>query len=352
MSIELLNKIYNDPKQWLVGLRSLYEKANELRAKNDPPITLNQVRKFLLSIAAHQVNQPIRKQKRKDQRQILARAPGHIYQMDLTDMSVYAKSNFGIKYLLTCIDIDSRYAWARPLKNKTAEGVLEEFKVILEDKIPDSISTDNGSEFKGLFGQYVYDNNIKHTLNQPGDHNHMGIIESFHKTLRSRISKYMTINNTTRYVDKLDDIIEGYNNTKHSTTKGKPIDIFNGKAFNRQTVRVYKETGDFKIGDTVRILNDKKQFEKGTVPRWSADVFVIEEKVKNKYKTSHGAKLYRDVELKKAKPEDAVFDLRKKTNKLIANKKIANELKRDDIDKKNIIASRLRNRSGTRGKRL
>jgi hypothetical protein len=40
MIIELLNKIYNDHKQGLVGLRSLYEKANELRAKNDPPITL------------------------------------------------------------------------------------------------------------------------------------------------------------------------------------------------------------------------------------------------------------------------------------------------------------------------
>ena len=331
--MNVLQKIYADPKIGLMGIRGLYEKANELRAKNDKPITLKQVKEFLASNASHQVNKPIRKS--KTQRQILARAPGAIFQMDLTDMSVYARSNYNVKYLLTCIDIDSRYAWVMPLKNKTAEAVLEKFQQIAEDKKPESISTDNGNEFKGVFGQFLAKNNIKHTMNQPGDHNHMGIVESFHKTLRSRIAKYMTINKTTRYVDKLDDIVFGYNNARHSTTKGKPIDILNGKDFNRQEVTVYNEIDDFKPGDTVRILNDKKQFEKGTVPRWSADVYVVEEKIKNKYKTSYGKKLFRDTELQKA--TEGVFDLRGKTNKAIQKKKVAIELKRDGIDNKNIL---------------
>lgn len=331
----ILKKTYEDPKQGLTGALSLYEQVR------DQGFTLKDVKQFLKDNSTAQVTKRVVRP--KEQRQILAREPGHIFQVDLTDMSNFAKTNRGIKYLLTAIDVDSRYAWAKPIKNKTSEEVLSKFEDIIAEKKPEEVSSDNGSEFKSVFAKYLEKNGIKQVLNQAGDHNHMGIVESFHRVLRNRIAKFMTINKTTNYINKIDDIVEGYNNTKHGTTKGRPVDILNGKSKNMQRIKIYTE-GKFSPGDPVRILNEKKLFDKGTVPRWSADVYVIESKVKNKYKTSYGSKLFRDTELQKINQtseqgEEKTFDLRKKTKIATQKKKTAIELKKNDIDNKNIRRS-------------
>ncbi len=54
------------------------------------------------------------------------------FQADLVDMSAYSKENDDIKFLLTCIDVFSKYAWARPLKNKTGKEVTKAFESISE----------------------------------------------------------------------------------------------------------------------------------------------------------------------------------------------------------------------------
>ena len=58
------------------------------------------------------------------------------------------------------------------------------------------------------------------------------------------------------YIDKLDDIVNEYNNTKHITTKMKPIDVKDNTYMD-----FGKEVNDndpkFKVGDHVRISNTK-----------------------------------------------------------------------------------------------
>ncbi len=39
------------------------------------------------------------------------------FQVDLVDMSTLSKESDNIFFLLTCIDVFSKYAWAHPLKN-------------------------------------------------------------------------------------------------------------------------------------------------------------------------------------------------------------------------------------------
>ena len=49
--------------------------------------------------------------------------------------------------------------------------------------------------------------------------------KSFHRTLKNNIYKYMTSISKNVYIDKLDDIVNKYNNTYHRTIQMKPIDV-------------------------------------------------------------------------------------------------------------------------------
>ena len=81
------------------------------------------------------------------------------------------------------------------------------------------------------------------------------------------------------YIDKLDDIVDEYNNTYHSAIKMKPIDVKDNTYIN-----IGKEVNDndpkFKVGDHVRISKYKNIFIKGYTTNWSDEVFVIKE-IKN-----------------------------------------------------------------------
>ena len=59
-----------------------------------------------------------------------------------------AKGNDRVNYLLVVIDVLSKYAWVRPMKNKTSRSLLEEFDSILsEGRKLDKLKTDKGTEF-------------------------------------------------------------------------------------------------------------------------------------------------------------------------------------------------------------
>ena len=81
------------------------------------------------------------------------------------------------------------------------------------------------------------------------------------------------------FIDKLDDIVDKYNNTYHSTIKMKPVDVKSSKY-----IKSSKENNNrdpkFKIGNIDRISKYKNTFAKGYTPKWSEDVFVIK-KVKD-----------------------------------------------------------------------
>ena len=82
------------------------------------------------------------------------------------------------------------------------------------------------------------------------------------------------------FIDKLDDIVNEYNNnTYHSTIKMKPVDV-NPSAYINSSKEIYTKDHKFKIGDIARISKHKKIFTKGYIPNSSEEVFVIT-KVKN-----------------------------------------------------------------------
>ena len=103
--------------------------------------------------------------------------------------------------------------------------------------------------------------------------------ERFITTLKNKIYKYMTSISKNVYIDKLDDIVNKYNNTYHSTIKMKPVDV-KSNTYIDYSKEINNKDPKFKIGDIVRISKYKNIFAKGPTPNWSEEVFVIK-KVKN-----------------------------------------------------------------------
>ena len=186
-------------------------------------------------------------------------------------MQLLSKFNKGIKYLLCVIGFFSKYAFVVPLKDKKGISIVNAFQSILDKskRKPNKIWVEKGSEFYNTsFVMYSTNNEGKSV-----------VAERFIRTLKSKIYKYMILISKNVYIDKLNAIVNKYNNTYHTTIKMKPIDVKDNKYINTNKEINYKDP-KFKVGDYVRISKYKNIFAKGYMPNWSEEVFVID-RIKN-----------------------------------------------------------------------
>ena len=110
------------------------------------------------------------------------------------------------------------------------------------------------------------------------------VAERFIRTLKNELYKHMTATCKNVCYDVLDDVVNKYNNTKHSTIKMKPIDVGDTtkpSSLERNNKRVYidehnEKDSRFKIGDRVRISRYKNIFAKGYTPNWSKEIFIVD----------------------------------------------------------------------------
>ena len=140
------------------------------------------------------------------------------------------------------------------------------------------IWVDKGSEFyNNSFKKWLKDNDIEmYSIHNEGK---SVVVERFIETLKNKIYKYMTSVSKDVYIDKLDDIVNEYNNTYHRTVKMKIVDVKDNKYIDFDK-EVNNKDPKFKIGDHVKISKYKNIFTKGYTPNWSEEVFVIS-KIKN-----------------------------------------------------------------------
>ena len=166
------------------------------------------------------------------------------------------------------------------MKDKKIVSIVAAFQSILKqsNRKPNNIWVDKGSEFYNIsFKKWLQDKDI--VMYSTHNEGKSVVVERFIRTLKNRIYKYTTSISKNVYIDKLDDIMNEYNNTYHTTIKMKPIDVKYNTYINTD-----KEVNDkdrkFKVGDHVRISKYKSIFAKGYTPNWSEEVSVIKE-VKN-----------------------------------------------------------------------
>ena len=95
--------------------------------------------------------------------------------------------------------------------------------------------------------------------------------ERFIRNLKKKIYKYKTSISKNMYLDKLNDIMNKYNNTYHRTTKMKAVDVRPSIYidFNKEN---NKDGFKFKVFDSVRISKYKNFFVRDYVSNWSEEV--------------------------------------------------------------------------------
>ena len=107
--------------------------------------------------------------------------------------------NKGYRYLLTVVDVFSKYAWVRPLKDKTGGAVVKAFRSIFDEgRKPLRLQTDDGKEFYNKVVQELLRKSNVHHFSTSGDAK-ASVVERFNRTLKSRMYRYFTAKNTLRY---------------------------------------------------------------------------------------------------------------------------------------------------------
>ena len=78
------------------------------------------------------------------------------------------------------------------------------------------------------------------------------VFERFIRSLKTYIYEYMTSVPKNVYIDKLDDIVNKYNNAHHRTNKMKPVDV-KGNVYIDSGKEVNDKDPKYQVGDHVRI---------------------------------------------------------------------------------------------------
>lgn len=218
----------------------------------------------------------------KKESSIWVPSPRMLYQMDIKDLGSYKREEGeedfirgDLRYTLGCIDVNSRFAQVQLIPTRSEANLKEAFEKIMDVMgPPERLNADQ--EFNQ---QWVHDwadeNNVVLFFSNPNEYtNKNAIIEAFWKPW-SKIVRKFTIITGGDWTTHLDELIDSYNNRRHFTTHEKPVDVFEGRVPNRQTIVVAQAKG-FKVGDFVKIAQKPQPFRKALDRNLSREVYEIE----------------------------------------------------------------------------
>ena len=224
---------------------------------------------------ANELHAPVKKKFQR--RHVVSYGNDDVWSCDLVEMQEWSKQNKGFRYLLNIIDVQSKFAWSVPLLDKTANTVLDAFKKVVKNsgKTPRHLWVDEGKEFYNFkMDFWTKENNIIR-YSTHGEHK-SAVVERFNRTLKQKMWKMFTAENTRKWIDKLDELMHEYNNTVHSTINMTPTEALTHKISSRTNVTV-NVPPKFQVGERVRVSRIKGIFEKGYLPNWSEAIYIVHE---------------------------------------------------------------------------
>jgi len=208
------------------------------------------------------------------------------WQMDLVDLSKQPKAlkrlNKEFVFILVGIDVLSRFVVSVvPLKRKNGEDVSRAMeKVYARYGAPALLHVDRGKEF---YNAHVHALNKKHGVHMFSSHSEYkaAIVERFNRTLKERVKRAQARARSNRWIDFIDDAVDGYNDTPHSSLSGyTPRHVYENddamvEVWARQQ-RGKRRSAKFRVGDRVRVHRSRFLFEKGSTRQvWSDEVFLV-----------------------------------------------------------------------------
>ena len=169
----------------------------------------------------------LHKPKRKNyiRRKIIVNHIDEIFAADLVEMQKFSKINKGYRYLLTVIDIFSKYAFVIPLKDKEGITIKNFLPKIFNKRKPKFLWTDNGKEFyNNQVNDLLEKNNIK-LYSTNNSEIKSSVIERFNRTFKNMMYKKFTENNNTIFYNIIDKLVNKYINKYHRTIKMTPVEV-------------------------------------------------------------------------------------------------------------------------------
>lgn len=216
-------------------------------------------------------------------RRVMVRYKDAQWQSDLVDVRALSASNERTGYILTIVDLFSKFAWGLPIKRKTGDEITRAFKTVFKERQPERIQTDRGSEFINKNTQALFaSKNIKWFATQ--NENKAQTVERFNSSLQQLMYRYFTANKTKRWLEVLPKLMENYNNSYHRSIKMTPVEA--SKAENESAVweslygslfPLKKTKPTFQVGDTVRIFKHRGKFKRGYTANFTNEWFRVSE---------------------------------------------------------------------------
>ena len=252
------------------GVRPLSQKTK---------LSPERVKEWLTTQDAYTLHKPIRY--KFPRRRVIVAGPHQQWQADLIDVSRLSRYNRGFKFLLTCIDVFSKKAWVIPLKDKTGMTLVNAFEFI-RSPLPQTLQTDKGTEFTNRKFQQWLTKHMVHFFTTENEDIKASIVERFNRTLKSKLWRYFTRNDTLSYIGVLQAMVEVYNRTPHRSIGMAPLDV---TTRNKASVwfRLYADPVPYKepslrVGDSVRLSKARRTFKKGYLAKWTEEIFTIVER--------------------------------------------------------------------------
>ena len=212
-----LASIYLDPGHPAIfgGLDAVYRAVKE-KGKNK--ISCKQVQDWSSQEDVYTLHKPARRHYKRSR--VVVFGIDEQFQVDLADVQTLNRYDRGYKYLLTCIDVFSKYAWVVPSKTKQGQELVKAFQTILASgRKPSKLQTDQGTEFLNrVFQKFLRENKIEFLTVK--SELKASVVERFNHTLKN-----FTAKNNLTYIDVLPQLIRSYNNTYHRSIKMKPSQV-------------------------------------------------------------------------------------------------------------------------------
>ena len=186
----------------------------------------------------------------------------------------------GYSYILTVIDVFSKYAWAIPIKRKTGDDMSNALRSILGKRKPRKLHTDKGSEFINKTTKHLLKENDMHwcaTENETKDQ----VVELLNRTLKTRMWKYFTNKGDMIWVKVLFDFLHNYNTTKHRSIGMTPTEASLTQNEKEVYIRLFPDKNlkikkpRLAVDNLVRITVKRGDFRKGYRPNFTKELFRV-----------------------------------------------------------------------------
>ena len=277
-----LRDLYYNPEIGFQSVSRLYQKAKEEGLK----VSRKKVGEWLKTQDTYTRHKPL--VKKHKYLKTFVKDLGDQLQLDLVDMKKFNRENQGYYWILTGIEILSRYAFTVPVKRKNTENMTKGVAKMMTEfksrfgKYPTVIQFDEGKEFYNVGVKSLLRDayNVKYFSTHTGKK--AAVVERFNRTLKTMMWKWFDKENTHEWLDVVNFLVKNYNSTKHRVIKMKPSDVNEENKHEVWITLFGQPTGDipfpkYSVGDKVRISKYKNIFTKGYEANFTKEIFQIVE---------------------------------------------------------------------------